>query len=246
MPISAKLFRIERYPTNLPIETIPVTFNTQTDITLRTKVELLGQSEYGDLTKLQITHDTGREFAGIGYSEEQGRIDDLIHIANENLFPAFVDDERQWLISAYSSKQVFNAAFKRLRAWMPTDANDSQLRAKPVGIDLLRMKASYDVQAEGPQIKGGWFSRIQLLNVDVAYIGGIDVSTSEDWGRYETNGLISAMRVDYPNDDPDLEPSRLLLTKDGSVFSYKTLPEGEFLRLILPIFDFAKQFITED
>lgn len=225
---------------------MPVTSNAQTDIPLRTKVELLGQSEYGDLAKLQITHDSGRDFEGIGYSEERGRIDDLIHIASENLFPAFIDNERQWLISAYSSKQVFNSAFKRLRAWMPTDANESQLRARPVGIDLLRMKATYDQQAEGPQIKGGWFSRIQLLNVNVAYIGGSDVSTSEDWDRYETNGLISAMRVDYPNDDPDLEPFRLLLTKDGTVFSYKMFPEGEFLRLILPIFDFAKQFITEE
>ena len=225
---------------------MPLTSNTQTDIELRTKVELLGQSEYGDLTKLQITHDVGRDFEGVGYSEVHGRIDDLIHIASVNLFPAFVYEERQWLISAYSSKQVFNAAFKRLRAWAPIDANESQLRAKPVGIDLLRMKAAYDLQAEGPQIKGGWFSRIQLLNVDVAYIGGTEVATSEDWDRYETNGLISAMRVDYPNDDPELEPSRLLLTKDGSVFSYKTLPEGEFLRLILPIFDFARQFVTEE
>ncbi|GAB6170528.1 hypothetical protein JCM15765_33240 [Paradesulfitobacterium aromaticivorans] len=246
MPISAKLFHIERYPVNLPIETMPTTANSQTNITLRTKVELLGHSEYGTLTKLQITHDLGHDFEGVGYSKEQGRIDDLIHIASENAFPAFVDDGRQWLISAYSSKQVFNAAFKRLRAWMPIDANESQLRAKPVGIDLLRMKDSYDQQAEGPQIKGGWFSRIQLLNVDVAYIGGSDVATSEDWDRYETNGLISAMRVDYPNDDPDQEPFRLLLTKDGSVFSYKVFPEGEFLKLILPIFDFAKQFITED
>lgn len=243
MPISAKLFRIERYPTTLPIETLPTIANTQTDITLKTKVELLGQSEYGNLVKLQVSHDQGHSFEGVGYSQEHGRIDDIIHIANENIFPAFVDSDHQWLISAYSSKPVFNAAFKRLRAWRPV-GDESILMAKPVEIDLLQMKAAYDQQAEGPQIKGGWFSRIQLLNVDVAYLGGTDVATSEDWDRYEANGLISAMRVDYPNDDPDLEPFRLLLTKDGSIFSYKIFLEGEFLRLILPIFDFAKQFVT--
>jgi len=247
MAISAKLFMIERYPEEFPVKTEPMVINPASNVLLQTKVEHLGQSEFGGFTKLNITHDLGENFEGIGYSEEHGRIDDLIHIATEKTFPAFVDSEHKWLISAYSAKPIFNAAFKRLIRWASLTAdNQNQLRVKPISIDLAKLKQSYEEESEGPQIKGGWFSRIQLLNVNVAYIGGSDVSSTEDWDRYEAHGLISALRLDFPNEDPDLEPNKILLAKDGAIFSYKHFSEHEFLKIIFPIFDFAKQFLDDN
>jgi hypothetical protein len=243
MSVSAKLFQVKKFPKSFPIETEPVSVNPNASFVLKTRVEELGQSEYGHFTKLNVIHDLGENFEGIGYSSEHGRIDDLFHIAREKSFPAFVDQNREWLISAFSAKDVFNQAFKRLNQWAHID--DNELFIKPIKLDLVKMKQAYDQEAEGPQIKGGWFSKIKLLNVNVAYIGGSDVATSDDWDRYETNGLISALRLDFPNEDAEQEPWKILLAKDGAIFSYKYLPEGEFLKTVIPIFDYAKLFIEK-
>ncbi len=240
MPISAKLFKIEEYPNEFPIETAPA-YGQVSDISLRTKVELLGLSEFGGLAKLNIIHDQGENYEGVGYSSSQGRIDDLIFVADEKTFPAFVDSQRQWLIAAYSSKKVFNSAFSRLWKWVNT--NQQSLKVNHKSVDLARLKNFFDEGDESPQIKGGWFNRLNLLNVNVAYIGGDDVSESEEWDRYETNGQISALRLDLPNNNSDEEPIRIMLTKDATLFSYKHFTENEFLRICIPIFEVVKEFI---
>jgi len=240
MPISAKLYKIEGYPNVLPIETSPE-YGQFSDISLRTKVELLGLSEFGGLTKLNITHDQGEKYEGVGYSDSRGRIDDLVFVADEKIFPVFVDTGHQWLFAAYSSKKIFSAAFSRLWKWIHTE--QQSLRVKPQTVDLASLKNSFEEGANNPQIKGGWFNRLNLLNVNVAYIGGNDVSDSEEWDRYETNGQISALRLDLPNNNPDEEPIRIMLTRDASLFSYKHFTENEFLRICIPIFDVVKEFI---
>lgn len=249
MPVSAKLFKINRYPSEFPIETVPTNTGLGDDFQLRTKMELLGKGEYTekDLTKLNIIHDKGTEFEGIGYSKEDGRITDLISIAEEKQFPAFVLPEKDYLITAFSAKVMFNQAIRRLSQYYDTFDTEGKKRldAKPVKVDLQKVKESFSENGDAPKIRGGWFKDLKITNVDVAYIGGGEVDDSDEWFKYETSGKISALRLDYPNPDPDEEPFRLLITSDGAIFSYKNFAENQFLKIIVPIYEYLKQYVVE-
>lgn len=248
MPVSAKLFKLEKFPSKWPIETTPASGAGMGDLKLLTKVEALGRGEYKEknLEKVMITHDKAERFSGVGYSETFGRIEDLIGIANESEFPAFIMPEKDYLFAAYSSKEMFNQAFRRLNQHTniyDADAKDKELRAKPVKIDLQKVKDSFTKGTDSPKIQGGWFKNLQITNVDVAYIGGGNVDDSDEWTKYETSGKISALRLDYPNADIEGEPLRILLTSDGTVFNYKNFSEKDLLALVVPIFEYVIEFI---
>jgi hypothetical protein len=245
MPVSTKIFEIETFPEEFPIETTPVIADGVTEFELRTSVRHLGVGEYAhkDLIKLLINHDRGKKFEGVGYSEENGRIEDLISIAEEKEFPAFVFPEKNYLISAFSAKEIYNQAFRRLRQYYNAlQDNNKVLKAKPVKIDLQKLKESYDTSGTGPSIRGGWFKNLRITNVDVAYIGGGGVDGSDEWFKYENSGTISALRLDFPQADPEEEPHRFMLTNDGSIYCYKTLSENELLNTLVPIYEYIIQF----
>lgn len=244
MPISAKLFKIEVYPTMFPVTIDPLNMGIGDDFRLRTKVEMLGMGEYSEksLEKLKVTHDVGRKFEGVAYSSEHGRLEDLVSIAEEKEFPVFVFPEKDYLFSAFSSKEMFNSAFKRLRQYtgLLEKTEGKYLSVSPIKLDLQKIKDSYTRDAMGPKVMGGWFRELNITNVDVAYIGGGGVDDSDDWFRYETSGKISALRLDFPGENPEEEPLRLLITSDASIISYKHLPENYLLKLFVPIIEFIK------
>jgi hypothetical protein len=247
LPVSAKLFKITKFPEEFPIKTQPTATGLNDNFQLETKVERIGKGEYKEknLTKLMVTHDKGTKFEGIGYSEESGRIGDIISLAEEKEFPAFVFPENDYLFSAFSSKEVFNQAFKRLSNYYDTFEVEGKKRliTQKVKINLHKVKTSYTDEDTSPAIMGGWFRDLKITNVDVAYLGGGGVEGSDDWTKYETSGKISALRLDFPNPNLDEEPFRLLLTSDGSIFSYKSFREHDFLKIVVPIFEYITQFI---
>lgn len=247
MPVSAKLFKVKLYPKEFPVNTVPTATRFGDNFELMTKVDHLGKGEYKekDLEKLMIIHDKGSKFEGIGYSKENGRIEDILSIAEEKEFPAFVFPEKDYLFAAYSSKDVFNQAFKRLSQHNNTfeEAEGKKLDAQKIIIDLTKLKESYADEDFSPSVMGGWFRDLKITNVDVAYLGGGGVVESDDWFKYESSGEISALRLDFPNPDIDEEPFRLLLTRDGSLFSFKNFSENEFLKIVVPIFEYIKKFV---
>ena len=242
MPISAKLYSISQFPAALPVNTVPVDIPGAA-VQMRTKLDELGTSEYGNLRKLQFTHDLGSRYEGIGYSETQGRIDDLIFIADERVFPLFIYPEQDWLFCAYSRKATFDSAIRRIASYAPP--GQSTLVANRLRLDLTAIKAALEAVADGSRIRGGWFNHLQLLNVEVAYLGGDEVCDSDDWSRYEANGDISALKIDIPHFDEEESPIRIMLTKDATIVCFRALTEYAFLNICIPVFNLAKQYIIE-
>lgn len=240
MAQSIKMYSIENYPTELPVESEQVTNQGIQRVDFKTSVKFLGDSEYEStsLKKLQIIHEVGSVFAGRGILED-GSIHDIIATSQTEVFPAFVKDET-YLYTSGTRREISVQAIKRLRQF---NKPDNFLAAKNVKINLTDFKAHLEESNEGA-IKGGWFRGMQVQNVEVAYLGGGAVTASDDWERYETSGgTISAMRIDLPLGDIEDEPTKVLLTHDGNCVVYKNVGEHDLLNIAIPLFEAAEQFI---
>ncbi|AMQ19672.1 hypothetical protein [Geobacillus sp. JS12] len=240
MPQSIKLYKIEKYPNEFPVHSAEVNPG-YTQNTFRTTVKYLGKSEYTriDLEKVQIIHEIADKFEGKGILED-GSIHELVAISKEEQFPCFIKN-REFLYT--SGKRIISEqALKRLRRH---NKPDNHLIAKSVKIDLVAFKEYLEQSREG-DIKGGWFRGMQIENVQVAYLGGGSVTESDDWERYETSGgTISALRIDIPVTGEEEDAIKTLLTRDGNLVIYKNYGENEMLRIAMPIFEAAEQFIEQ-
>ncbi len=246
MPVSTKIFKVLHYPDDFPVETVPTVDAGATQFELKTKVLHLGVGEYTkeDVPKVMINHDRGKKFNGVGYSEENGRITDLISVAEDKEFPGFFIKEKEYVFTAYSNKEVYNHAFKRLNGY--TGAEDKgkgmYLETRPLKLDLQQLRASFEGENDAPAIRGGWFKDLDITSVEVAYIGGGGVDESDEWVRYQQSGTISALRLDFPGVDVDDEPYRFMITSDAAIHSYKSLPENELLSILIPIYEYLIEF----
>ncbi|MDM5429079.1 hypothetical protein [Bacillus mycoides] len=240
MAQSIKMYKIETYPTEFPLQSEDVTNRGIERVNFKTTVKLLGDSEYErtSLKKLQIIHEIGSVFTGQGILED-GSIHNIIATSNTEVFPAFVKDET-YLYTSGTKREVSVQAIKRLRQFKRPD---NFFVAQNVKINLTDFKAHLEESNEGA-IKGGWFRGMQVKNVEVAYLGGGAVTASDDWERYETSGgTISAMRIDLPLGDIEDEPTKVLLTHDGNCVVYKNVGEHDLLSIAVPLFEAAEQFI---
>ncbi|WP_025950477.1 hypothetical protein [Geobacillus thermocatenulatus] len=240
MPQSIKLYKIEQYPNEFPVRSAEINPG-YTQSTFKTTVEHLGRSEYTqiDLEKVQIIHEIADKFEGKGILED-GSIYDLVAISKEERFPCFIKN-REFLYTSGTNRIISEQAIKRLRRHYNPD---NCLIAKGVKIDLGSFKEHLEQSREGA-IKGGWFRGMQIENVEVAYLGGGSVTESDDWERYETSGgTISALRIDIPVTDGEEDAIKTLLTRDGNLVIYKNYGEHEMLRIAMPIFEAAEQFIN--
>lgn len=246
MPVSTKIFQVSNYPTSFPVETIPSVDPGATQFELVTRILHLGLGEYTkeEIPKIMINHDRGKKFKGVGYSEENGRITDLISVAEDKEFPGFFIKDKEYVFVAYSTKDVYNHAFKRLAGYTGTEdkARGAYLEAKPLKLDLEKLKESFENDSDAPTIRGGWFKNLNLTSVEVAYIGGGGVVESDEWFKYQTSGTISALRLDFPGLDVEDEPLRFMITNDAAIHSYKSLPENELLEILIPIYEYMIRF----
>lgn len=239
MPVSVKMYSISQFPTSFPVSSAEVSPGYAT-ATFSTKVEYLGKSEYDelDLDKYQISHETGEKFEGHGWLED-GSSHDLVAVSTKEKFPCFIEN-KQYLYTSETKRVISEQAISRMKKWPQPD---NRLISNSVKINLISLK-DYLQDNDTGAIKGGWFKGMQIANVEVAYLGGGAVTESEDWEKYETSGgTISALRIDIPTVDVEEEVIKLLLTKDGNCVVYKKYGELDLLKIVIPIFQIAKEFI---
>lgn len=235
------MYSIRYYPNHFPVKASHNRSSPNTSF--ETRVEQLGKSEYTEieLEKWQIHHQVGKAFDGKGWLED-GSMYDLIAISEEVNFPCFVQD-KQYLYTSETTKVVSEQAIKRLRN-DPDSPNP--LHAIPVEINLNSLKEYILTKGESA-IKGGWFREMNVANVEVAYLGGGSVTESSDWERYEASGgMISALRIDIPIDSEDINDFiKVLLTKDGNCVIYKQFGEMDLLKISMPLFQIAKDYLVK-
>lgn len=235
------MFRIRQYPDQFPIRSAQV--STGNNVTLETRVEHLGVSEYTQKTldKLQIHHQVGENFTGQGYLED-GSIHDIVAVSTTEVFPCFIED-RDYAYTTGTKRVISEQALTRLKRF--PDDNGRKFETRSVKINLVAFKEALD--NEDAIIKGGWFRGMQIDNVEVAYLGGGSVVDSTDWERFENSGgSISALRVVLPTIDVEAEATKVLITSDGNCVVYKNnLGEIDLLDISVPLFDLAKQHLVE-
>ncbi|MFX3618000.1 MAG: hypothetical protein ACE3JK_10775 [Sporolactobacillus sp.] len=242
MTQSIKVYKIEKYPNEFPVESENVNPGFSKMI-FKTVVKTLGESEYSKtkLEKVQIIHPVADEFEGQGILED-GSIQDIVALSTTEAFPCFIK-EKKFIYTAETKRIISEQALKRLRRY---PKEDNKLVATPVEIDLAAFKKELE-ENEGGSIKGGWFKNMKIENVKVAYLGGGTVTESKDWERYETGGgIISALRMDIPTLNEEDEPIKILLTKDGNCVVYKNYGELDLLRVTMPVFEEAEKYIKEE
>lgn len=239
MPVSIKMYKIKKHPEHYPVKSVQVNPGF-TSASFYTEVRQLGKSEYTeiDLTKLLVEHHVGEKFEGVGYLEDGSQYD-LIAVSTIEKFPCFLEGN-EFLYTSGTKREISEQALARLRRYPDLQ---NQLLAEPVKINLVELKQEI-LQNGDAAIKGGWFRGMQIENVEVAYLGGGSVTESSDWERYETSGgTISALRIDVPTLDVEEETIKLLLTKDGNCVIYRNFGEQELLKIAMPLFQVAKEFL---
>jgi hypothetical protein len=104
-------------------------------------------------------------------------------------------------------------------------------------INLQELKKQFE-----DTIRGGWFSNLEIADVQTAAIFGSNVGDSEEWLKYSKNGVISALvlQMSYRG----LLKS-ILISKNGAIVLYQKSTEVDSLEFIEAINDIVNRFSTE-
>ncbi|MCY8114083.1 hypothetical protein MOE90_14050 [Bacillus spizizenii] len=242
MPQSIIMQRVINFPEQLPLETNE--FNTGSESqSFKTTLKNLGSTEYTeeDLKKYQVIHPIGDSFTGKGYLED-GTAHDIIAISADETFNVAKSDD-DFLYFWGSKKSIIEHGIKRLIDGTVGRGNN-QYNSQPITIDLRKLKEELE-ENDNAAIKGGWWRDLKIADVEVAYLGGGTVTASQNWSSYEeSDGIISALRLDVPNPiENEDDILSVLLTKDGNIVVYKKVGEKNLFDIAMPLFTIAKKHL---
>lgn len=243
MPQSIIMQKIVEFPTNLPVKTNETTIN-ENSLTFSSEIRRLGLSEYREeeIIKYQVLHPIGNSFEGKGIIED-GSEHELIAVSRNETFNIFKTSDN-YLLFTNSKKSVMEHGIKRLTDGTYSHQDESRFKSEKVTIDLSSLKEEIQSGALA-RIRGGWWRGLQIADVEVAYLGGGTVTESQYWNTYEeSEGIISAIRLDIPNLMEGEEILKVLLTKEGNLVVYKDIPtERHLLEIATTIFNLAKKHL---
>ncbi|ARD55602.1 hypothetical protein M5E03_03150 [Bacillus safensis] len=242
MPQSIIMQKSIKFPEQLPIETNE--FNTGSESqSFKTTLKTLGSTEYTeeDLKKYQVIHPIGDSFTGKGYLED-GTAHDIVAISANETFN-IAKSEDNFLYFWGSKKAIIEHGVKRLIDGTVGHGN-KQFNSEAITIDLRKLKEELEAN-DNAAIKGGWWRDMQIADVEVAYLGGGTVTASKNWSSYEeSQGIISALRLDVPNPiEPQGDILSVLVTKDGNIVVYKKVDEKNLFDIAMPLFSIAKKHL---
>lgn len=121
----------------------------------------------------------------------------------------------------------------------------NQYNSVPINVNLRELKEEIEDGALA-QIKGGWWRDLKIADVEVAYLGGGTVTASKNWSSYEeSEGIISALRLDVPNPiEAQNDILSVLLTKEGNLVVYRKIEtEKQLFDIAMPLFKLAKKHL---
>ncbi|KKB72473.1 hypothetical protein [Bacillus sp. TH008] len=243
MPQSIIMQKSILFPEQLPMSTNE--FNTGTESqSFKTELKPLGITEYAEeeLKKFQVIHPIGDSFSGKGYLED-GTSYDIIAISTEESFN-LAKSKDDFLYFWGSKKAIIEHGIKRLIDGT-VGRGSNQYNSVPINVNLRELKEEIEDGALA-QIKGGWWRDLKIADVEVAYLGGGTVTASKNWSSYEeSEGIISALRLDVPNPiEAQNDILSVLLTKEGNLVVYRKIEtEKQLFDIAMPLFKLAKKHL---
>lgn len=244
MPQSVIMQRIRRFPQTFPVQTNEIGIQGHASL-FRSEIRELGRSECTteDIDKYQVIHRIGNAFEGLGIIED-GTEHEIIAISKSEIFNMFKTQD-DFLFLSNAKKAVIEHGIKRLTDGTSNLQRENQIFVtEKVTINLTSLKEQIQQGALG-RIRGGWWRGLQIADVEVAYLGGGTVTDSDYWNTYEeSEGIISALRLDVPNLMEEEELLKVLLTKEGNLVIYKDIPtERQLLEIATTLFNLAKNHL---
>ena len=184
-------------------------------------IEFLGRSEHSDFLKYRVIHETmRREKARFGNNIRNN----FIGIYEFNLF---IPNNYSYLYADTNTRNCDELA-KRIKECF------LEFEFKSREVDLLKIKSAlYD------NIRGGWFKNLEIADVSAAGIFGANVGDSEDWTRYENNGQISALTVEFKSSNM---MHSIQITRTGTIILYGRYSESYSIRLVEEVNDYVGKF----
>lgn len=118
------------------------------------------------------------------------------------------------------------SAFKRLSDHTP-------VKCDPVEIDLIQAVERIVQSNSGILINSGWFSRLNLPNLNNALLQGDDVNRSADWLRFKQTQGASLSNIELIVQDTAFPNGYVLisLSKRGYLFCRKNLSNEKYLEI---------------
>jgi hypothetical protein len=118
------------------------------------------------------------------------------------------------------------AAFKRLN-------NQTSVKCSPVEIDLILAVERIIQSNSGILINSGWFSSLNLPNLNNALLQGDDVNRGADWQRFKDTQGASLSNVELIVYDDDFPNGYIIisLSKRGFLYCKKNLSNSKYLEL---------------
>lgn len=232
MPFSVRLFKRKGFPTKFPVKTpVQATLPLQPDLGEDepvTEIERLGPSEHELYEKYKVRHEYIVRMEGKlrgQYFSECTRFD---------TFPCFSHRDKPWLLTSHVKAEVAVRAFRRL-----TDNKSvTGVVVEPASLALL---SAMERLRSAQRVKGGWFGKLRIKNVEVAYLYGDHVTDSEDWEKYMAAGELNALQVEVPHSD-GLMP--ILLTREAAVVFFTNLTERDYLEYATEFFTMLEDLIS--
>lgn len=132
-------------------------------------------------------------------------------------FYIYVAKDRSHLLAA-TRDDLCNDLLRRVQV------NDSAFAFAARTVDLVRMRQELQMK-----VRGGYFSKLKIADVNAAAIFGTNVSESADWNRYETSGEISALTLEMRWEEMT---TSVQVSNTSGVVIYQNLSEKDQLELV--------------
>lgn len=179
---------------------------------LHSIIRYLGESEHRDYRKYQVTHETVKSLRVRFHDEIRTKV---IAIEEFSLYLSRSGDH----LLASANKIVVNELMRRIQ-----ERNPDFKYAERV-VDLRAV--SRELVAKG--IRGGWFGKLDIVDVSTAAVFGPNVSESDDWRRYETSGEISLLMVELPS---QADHCSVNIARNGTVVVLANFSEKNSLEIV--------------
>jgi len=196
------------------------------DDAVRSELKFLGESVHPDFYKFHVEHETVRPYR-VRFNNQ--RRNNVILVED---FDLYVPKNFSYLWADTNTRNCTELLNRIKATELDRNGDFSFIEHE---IDLVKLEKYIQ-----PNITGGHFNKLNIVDVQAASIFGPGVGNSEDWKRYEDNGEISAIVFQLPFFG---SLQRVMVTRNGGVVTYGALLEQDFLQLIEQVNDMVMKFV---
>jgi hypothetical protein len=121
---------------------------------------------------------------------------------------------------------ISHNALSRLRT-------ETAVKLEPLSVNLIEAIEKILRYAQDIKIVSGWFSNLNLPNLNNALLTGVDANLGDDWRRFKTTQGATLSNIELQITDTDFARgyAKISLSKRGILFSHTNIPTRKILEI---------------